>query len=253
MTRKEKTRDDYKLVTTYAYLADRMYFFGKQKRRYLRERDFIDKVMCKFAPGKKIIDAGCGTGIHIKLLRELGYKMSGFDLRREMVAVAKKRNPSVKIVQRDMRNFPLKWRADGIICMYGAVNYLETEKGLEKTFSHFFKHLNHGGIVIIDTREWANLDEKIYRWHTDEYTLVKRWIKSAKPMESVYRVFFTIPSEGVMEMEDHKQYFQGPLWLKNKMLEAGFFKVDIYDNYNLNKSFIKKSGGYLPVLVGEKD
>lgn len=253
MTKEEKSKEDYRLVTTYAHLVDRMYFYGKQKERYLKEKDFIDQAMRSFAPGKKIIDAGCGTGIHIKLLKELGYEMSGFDLRQEMVSVAQKRNPSSVIIQGDMREFPLKEQADGIICMYGAINYIETEEGIERTFLHFFNHLNPGGVAIIDTREWSNLDENIYRWHTDEYTLVKRWIKSSTPMESVYRVFFTIPSEGVMGMEDHKQYFQDSSWLRNKMLEAGFSKVDILNNYELEKPFIKESGSYLPVLLGKKD
>lgn len=245
-------KGDYNLVSTYAHLVDRMYFFGKQRERYFRERDFIDNSMQSLVSGNKIIDVGCGTGIHIQLLRELGYDISGFDLREDMVNVAKKRNESSKIIQGDMREFPLDIIADGIICMYGAINYIDTEDGILRTFSNFFNHLNPGGIAIIDTREWRNLDEKINVWHTDDYTLAKRWVKSSEPMSSVYRVFFAIASEGTMEMEDHWQYFQDSEWLRSKLLESGFFKVDIYDNYNLRLPFLKESGSHLPVLLAQR-
>jgi|SRR3989344_1651351 len=245
-------RGDYKLVSTYASLVDRMYFLGKQGERYFRERDFIDISMRSLASGAKIIDAGCGTGIHIQLLRELGYDISGFDLREDMVAVAKERNRSSIIVQGDMREFPLGMQVDGVICMYGAINYVETEEGILKTFSNFFNHLNSGGIAIVDTREWCNLDERVRVWHTEGYTLAKRWVKSSRLMESVYRVFFTIPSEGVMEMEDHWQYFQDSTWLKLKMFEAGFSLVNVFDNYNLRTSFRKETGSHLPVLLAQK-
>lgn len=118
-----KPREDYKMVTTHAHLIDKMYFFGKQGERYFRERDFIKRVMQEYANGRKIIDVGCGTGIHIMLLREAGYDISGFDLRKEMVDVARKRNPVNHIVQGDMRDFPIGEKVDGLICMYGAINY----------------------------------------------------------------------------------------------------------------------------------
>ncbi len=248
-----KHKEDYKMVTTHAHLVDKMYFFGKQKERYLKEVDFIKKIMQDYNKGNKIIDAGCGTGIHIMLLREAGYKTSGFDLRQEMVNVARKRNPKSHIVQGDMRDFPINEKSDCITCMYGAINYLETEGDIKKTFDNFFNHLDTQGIAIIDTRNWNKLDEHVRTWVTDEWILAKQWIKSSKPMESAYRVFYTIPSEGVMEMEDHMQYFQDPFWLADKLSHAGFSQTNVYENYNIDNKFNQNSKSHLPVIVAYKE
>lgn len=245
------SNNDYQLVTSHARLADFMYFQGKQRERYYGEVEFIDSLIKKRKIGKKIIDVGCGGGVHINLLSQRGYNVSGFDIRKEMVEVAKERNPKSKIVIGDMRDFPLEDIVDTITCMYGAINYLETEEGILKTLRNFHQHLGVGGVAIIDTRYYNNLPQDIETWSTDKYILVKRWIKE-KNRVGLYRVFYTSPSEGIMVMEDHKQFFQDPFWIVDKLKESGFVSAKIYDNYNLKKGFTKKSIGYKPVVVGFK-
>lgn len=72
-------------------------------------------------------------------------------------------------------------------------------------------------------------------------------------MESAYRVFYAIPSEGVMELEDHMQYFQDPFWLANKLSNVGFSQTNIYENYDFDKKFKQDSKSHLPVIVAYKD
>jgi len=82
---------DYKMVTEHAQIIDRMYYYGKQRERYLKEAEFIAQTINEASGGKTYIDAGCGTGIHLKLLRERGFEVAGFDLRSQMVEVAEKK------------------------------------------------------------------------------------------------------------------------------------------------------------------
>lgn len=244
---------DYQMVTAHAHLLDRMYFYGKQRERYMQECRFIHDAMSRYTRGKTMVDAGCGTGIHMMLLRDLGYTMAGFDLREEMVAVARQRNPDAAIVQGDMRSYPLDGRVDGIISMYGAINYLETEEGLDATFAGFLEHLNPGGIAIIDTRHYPNLDERVYVWSNDEYTLAKRWIKRPQTRTSLYRVFYTIPAEGIMVMEDHEQFFQQPFFLSDRLKCVGFDEIHVFDEYRLDQNFDPATGSHLPVIVAQKN
>ena len=244
---------DYSLVTSHAEVVDQMYFYGKQKSRYLREIDFIDKIMALNGLEKNVIDAGCGTGIHLMLLNEKGYSCCGFDLRKEMVAVANKRNPSLKIVQADMKKFPNLGISNAIICMYGAINYLETKRDLKTTLANFYNHLKKGGVAIVDTRCYKNLDENVSIWHNDKFTLAKRWVKlGGNPVRSAYRIFYSMPSKGIMEMEDHIQFFQDPFLIKDFLVDEGFSKIDIYNNYNLEEIFSEDTSSYLPVIVAKK-
>lgn len=243
---------DYAMVTTHAHLVDRMYFYGKQKERYLKEADFITSVIAQASSGKTIIDAGCGTGIHIELLGKRGFDVSGFDLRKEMVQVARKRNPGRLIIQGDMRSFPLEGRVNGIITMYGAINYIDIEGDFEQTLLGFSDHLTSDGVAIVDTRYQPNLDEEVKTWMTDNWVLAKRWVKCKGNRDSVYRVFYAIPDEGVMEMEDHRQFFQDPFWIADKMKKVGFARTKVFDSYDLNREFDPVSGSALSVVVGYK-
>ena len=39
--------------------------------------------------GKKVLDYGCGSGIYLKLLKERGANIKGFDISEEMLKIAK--------------------------------------------------------------------------------------------------------------------------------------------------------------------
>lgn len=170
-----------------------------------------------------------------------------------MVDVALQRNPGVTIIQGDMRDFPLEGRVDGISTMYGAINYIETEGGFRRTLRGFADHLTENGVAIVDTRYQPNLDEEIRMWSTDAWMLAKRWVKCEGDRDSVYRVFYAIPDEGVMEMEDHRQYFQDPFWIAERMKEEGFAKTRVFDSYDKEKEFDPLSGSALSVVVGYKN
>ncbi|HBG25965.1 MAG: hypothetical protein A2Y10_13855 [Planctomycetes bacterium GWF2_41_51] len=243
---------DYKMVTEHASLVDRMYFFGKQRDRYLKEAEFIAQQIKDTSGGNSYVDAGCGTGIHLMLMKKKGFEASGFDIRQQMVDVALKRNPNITLIQGDMRNFPLGDRVHGISAMYGAINYIDTEEGIRKTLRGFSDHLTEDGVAIVDTRYHPNLDEGVKMWSTNSWMLAKRWVKCTGGMDSVYRVFYAIPDEGVMEMEDHRQYFQNPFWIADRMLEEGFARTKIFDSYERDKEFEPSSGSALSVAVGYK-
>src|SRR3989338_10969990 len=179
---------DYKMVTEHAHLVDRMYYQVKQRERYLKEARFIAQIINKASGGKTYIDVGCGTGIHLKLLRKRGFEVLGFDLRQQMVDVAQRRNPGVKIVQGDMRDFPLERRVHGISAMYGAINYIASEEEFRQTLRGFRNHLTENGVAIIDTRYQPNLDEEVKVWTTKSWVLVKRWLKCEGSMDSVYKI-----------------------------------------------------------------
>src|SRR5689334_4037919 len=64
----------------------------------------IDRVLlfAQFLPtGATVLDVGCGVGMDILHFTNLGYRASGIDLSHNMVAFAKKRNPSSQVIEDD--------------------------------------------------------------------------------------------------------------------------------------------------------
>ena len=59
-----------------------------QTKKYDEEINFIAQII---GNRKKVLDVGCGTGIHMHLLEEKGYLVNGIDLNEEILKIAKTR------------------------------------------------------------------------------------------------------------------------------------------------------------------
>jgi ubiquinone/menaquinone biosynthesis C-methylase UbiE len=106
--------------------------------------------------GATLLDVGCGTGAHIAYLKEW-YQVTGMDLAEPILAVARQRHPDVTFVKGDMVDFSLSHRFDVVVCLFGAIGYVQTEERLRKTISTFMRHLNPGGVIIVES--WYSREE----------------------------------------------------------------------------------------------
>ena len=61
----------------------------------------------KKSKGKEMLDVACGTGNHIQYLKKY-YDITGIDLDKDMLKIAKKKFPGIKFHHGDMRIFNLK-------------------------------------------------------------------------------------------------------------------------------------------------
>ena len=138
--------------------------FNKDKN-YTKEVDFLEQVFNKFSNKnkiKKILDLGCGTGLHTKELIKRGYEVVGLDLSKEMIEIAKQRNPSTNFYVSDMSNFNIydkensgNEKFDAIICMFSVLGYLTENSQLENFFKSCKNHLKENGLLILDV--WNGL------------------------------------------------------------------------------------------------
>lgn len=95
------------------------------------------------------LDVACGTGRHLEFLRR-NHPVVGVDGSREMLRIARRRLPKVRFVLRDMRTFRLDQRFDVVSCLFSAIGHLRTERDLRTTFVNFARHLNPGGVAIVE-------------------------------------------------------------------------------------------------------
>jgi len=99
--------------------------------------------------GTSWLDVACGTGRHLEVLRA-HHVCTGVDASREMLRLARRRLPGMRLVQGDMRTFRLGDRFDVVSCLFSAVGHLETEADLTKAFANFAHHLRPGGVAIVE-------------------------------------------------------------------------------------------------------
>lgn len=99
--------------------------------------------------GRAWLDVACGTGRHLSFLRR-DFAVRGIDRSREMLRVARRRLPGVRLTVGDMRDFRLPERFDVISCLFSAIGHLRSERELAATFANFARHLQPGGVVIVE-------------------------------------------------------------------------------------------------------
>ena len=114
----------YNRKPEYTIMAD-LYDKFYAKKDYKKEVEFI----CKFISQKdsNILDAGCGTGNHAKILKDLGYNVYGFDLSADMVSIANTKIPEHFSVA-NLLKFTSEKKYDCIISFFAVFNHLKNYK-----------------------------------------------------------------------------------------------------------------------------
>ena len=103
--------------------------------------------------GRRVLDVGCGTGRSFEPLLRRGYAVRACDVSPEMVRVARRRFPRVRVEVADMRALP-RWgrfrRVDLVTCLDDALNYLPAEPDLDAAFAGIARSLRRGGLFVFD-------------------------------------------------------------------------------------------------------
>jgi ubiquinone/menaquinone biosynthesis C-methylase UbiE len=95
------------------------------------------------------LDVACGTGRHLEYLRRR-HAVVGIDGSRDMLRLARRRLPGVRLVLGDMRTFRLPRRFDVVSCLFSAIGHLRTKEDVRTAFANFGRHLNPGGVAIVE-------------------------------------------------------------------------------------------------------
>lgn len=135
------------LYNQLAKYYDKVYSSKDYKSESEKIHSLIKKL--KKTNGKEMLDVACGTGNHIQYLRK-HYSITGIDLEKEMLRVAKKKIQGIKFLQGDMRTFDLNKQFDVIVCLFAAIAHLTNKIQLNKAIRNFSKHLKVGGILLFD-------------------------------------------------------------------------------------------------------
>ena len=99
-------------------------------------------------PKIKILDAGCGTGHHLRILQRYGHHVEGLDLSKQMLKKAKRQCPQA-ILRKGNFDDPKIYesrRFTHILCLFFTIYY---SKNLTKLFENFNRWLQPQGMLFI--------------------------------------------------------------------------------------------------------
>lgn len=120
-------------------------------KEYGRESRHLERLARRLgrSRGRCWLDVGCGTGQHLSFLQR-HYTVTGLDASREMLRVARRRLPGVRLVLGDMREFHLDRTFDVVSCLYSAIGHLSSEREIATAFANFARHLAPGGVALVE-------------------------------------------------------------------------------------------------------
>jgi SAM-dependent methyltransferase len=122
------------------------------------------------APGARLLDLCCGHGRHAVPLAQLGYRVTGLDLSRTLLARAAaaswEQGQRVGLVEADMRRLPFADGSfDAVLNLFNAFGYLEDEAQDELVLAEVARVLVPGGRFL---QELANREALVRGWHDSE-------------------------------------------------------------------------------------
>jgi SAM-dependent methyltransferase len=126
---------------------DLLYSFKDYEKEALRIKKLIAKY--KKSKGNELLDVACGTGHHLKHLKE-DFSCTGVDINEEILNMARKNVEGVVFKRADMITFDLDKKFDVITCLFSSIGYVKTYSNLRRTIRNLAKHLRTGGVALIE-------------------------------------------------------------------------------------------------------
>ena len=198
-----------------------------KKKDYKKEVEFLKKFIKK---EDKIIDVGCGTGIHASILEKDNYNIDGLDINVEMLNIARTRLRG-NLYNQNMLNINVNTKYDVIISMFAVINHLKNIKELENTLKNFKKILNINGKIIIDLHNPQSSGEKIDIYDNIKRTMIWKYDKYTKIETS--NIIFNINNKEYKTSHTFRIFNIEEIY--KCCQKIGLEVIDIFENYDTNK------------------
>jgi SAM-dependent methyltransferase len=120
---------------------------------YIEETEFFSRVIKEKAglEARTLLHLGCGGGRNDFTFQK-HFDVTGVDISKEMLKLAKELNPASEYIHGDMRSIRLGKTYDIVVAL-DSVNYMKTEEDLIDLFQTAYKHLNPGGVFLTVVEE----------------------------------------------------------------------------------------------------
>ena len=116
-----------------------------------------------------ILDLCCGTGQLAQALTEHGYQVTGLDISKEMLRIARKNVPNTKFILEDARTFVLPATYHLAVSAFDSLNHILILEELTTVFRNVYAALQKEGLFLFD----LNMEEGFKKnWH-GTFTIVE--------------------------------------------------------------------------------
>ena len=122
---------------------------------------YLNAVFRRFALRKEglVLDCGCGTGVLMEKLTDLGYDCTGVDASENMLESARERfekaGKQAHLVCQELEDIDMYGAYDIVFCTLDTVNHILSLRGLRTFFKSLFNFTEPGGSFVFDIKTKA--------------------------------------------------------------------------------------------------
>lgn len=155
----------------------------------LLETPFLLKLLGDIR-NKKVLDLGCGPGVHARILTKKGAHVTGIDYSKQAIILAKLESPQSRFHLGDVENLPLKSMQFDVVLSAMVLGHLsswnmvlkEVHRVLKKDGIFVFSIFNPFREVI-SKQTWKGKTFKIIDHYFKERTYYNSWMNKGKKYE----------------------------------------------------------------------
>lgn len=142
-------------------------------------RDFSKRIHA-LNLGAKVLDAGCAAGRDSRLLSKLSLEVTGIDLSKNLIALARENNPQLNFVVGSFLDLPFTDNAFAGVWAHASLLHLEKIGQVAQALAEFKRALVPGGILHLYLKQRDGMEEtsvvvdsvskheRFFRWFTKE-------------------------------------------------------------------------------------
>ncbi|GAA3475648.1 class I SAM-dependent methyltransferase [Streptomyces yanii] len=124
---------------------------GRGKDYAAEAKRLCDVIRSHKPDAKSLLDVACGTGLHLTHFSREFEEVEGLDRSVDMLTLAQRRLPGVRLNLGDMRSFDLGRTFDAVTCLFASVGHLSTVEELAEALRCFARHAAEPrGVVVVD-------------------------------------------------------------------------------------------------------
>lgn len=200
------------------------------------------KDIAKLAPDSKVLDAGCGLGRIAVELAALGLDVTGVDIiQSELDAArdsAEAEGVELTLINQDLRTFHAKNQFDCAVNLYTSFGYCDTVEEDMQILRNIADSVKPDGTFIM---ECTSRETAILYWTPGEeferagYRVVTHFevVGAWEGLKSQWTLY-PLQKNQKQPVVDHTfiQRLYPATFLRNKLLEFGFSKADVYGDFD---------------------
>jgi ubiquinone/menaquinone biosynthesis C-methylase UbiE len=142
----------------------------------------LDEFVRRLPPHSTILDIGCGSGLVAKFLMDRGLRVTGIDISKNMLKLARQCAPEAKFYKMDMTRMRFVDNSfDGVVALYSIIHLPRIFH--ERIFKKISRITRTNGIVLLSVGgsnlensiedNWMNWGAKLYWSHFDKEVNLK--------------------------------------------------------------------------------